>query len=176
MGVYWEDTGNFSLPLAIHGAMKPKLYSSALGLALALVLGGCASQPMVPHIAYPATYTIQVGNSQAISAYGPQNSNVTAAQQVTVAPGVPIYYQVVSPVAVTVYVYQDEVNGTRSLIGQMQGMTFTSSITPAVSSLEFAFAVANANSSGTLQFTINDQPLAPAPAPMAAPPPAMPSN
>jgi hypothetical protein len=156
--------------------MKTKLYSSAFGLALALLLGGCESAPMVPHIAYPATYQIQVGNTQVLSVYGPQNSNVTAAQQVTVAPGVPIYYQVVSPVAVTVYVYQDEVNGTRTLIGQMQGMTFTSSITPPVSSLEFAFAVANANSSGTLQFTINDSPMAPAVPPMAAPPPALPGQ
>ena len=154
--------------------MKTKLYSSALALALAVAFAGCESEPMAPHIAYPATYQVQVGNSQVISTYGPQSSNVTAAQQVTVAPGVPIYYQVVSPVAVTVYVYQDEVNGTRTLIGQMQGMTFSSSITPVVSSLEFAFAVANANSSGLLQFTINDRPMAPAAPPMAAPPPTMP--
>jgi hypothetical protein len=151
--------------------MKTKLYSSAFGLALALLLGGCDSQPMVPHIAYPSSYQIQVGNSQVISAYGPQNSNVTAAQQVTVAPGVPIYYQVVSPVPVTVYVYQTDVSGSPALIGQMQGMTFTSSITPAVSSLTFAFAVANANSSGTLQFTINDQPMATMAPAMAPPPP-----
>jgi hypothetical protein len=156
--------------------MKTNSSFSALGIALALVLGGCATAPMVPHVAYPATYSIQVGNTQVLSVYGPQNSNVTAAQQVTVAPGVPIYYQVVSPVAVTVYVYQDEVNGTRTLIGQMQGMTFSSSITPPVSSLEFAFAVANANSSGLLQFTINDQPMTPAAPPMAAPAPVLPAQ
>ncbi len=158
------------------GGMKTKLCSSALGLALVLLLGGCESASLPPHVPYPSTYSVQVGNTQVLSAYGPQNSNVTAAQQVTVVPGVPIYYQVVSPVAVTVYLYQDEVNGTRTVIGQMQGMTFTSSITPAVSSLEFAFAVANANSSGTLQFTINDRPLAPAAPPAAAPPPAMPAQ
>jgi len=156
--------------------MKAKLSSGAFGLALALFLAGCESQPMAPHVNYPSTYQVQVGNTQVLSAYGPQSSNVTAAQQVTVAPRVPIYYQVVSPVAVTVYVYQDESNGTRTLIGQMQGMTFSSSITPAASSLEFAFAVANANSSGTLQFTVNDQPMAPAPLPPAAPPPSLPTR
>jgi hypothetical protein len=153
--------------------MNLKFIPGVLGAALALVLAGCESQPMAPHIAYPATYTIQVGNTQVLSAYGPQNSNVTAAQQVTVAPGVPIYYQVVSPVAVTVYLYQDNADSSRTLIGQMQGMTFTSSVTPQVSSLEFAVAVANANSSGTLQLTLSDRPLAPAAPPMAAPPPAM---
>lgn len=144
------------------------------GLALALALAGCATPAGAPHIAYPATYQIQVGNSQAISAYGPQNANVTAAQQVTVAPGVPIFYQVVSPVAVTVYLYEDQPNGTRSLIGQMQGTTFSSSVTPSTGSLEFAFAVANANSSGMLQFTIDDRPQAPAAPPPAAPPPTLP--
>ena len=155
--------------------MKTKLFSSAFALGLALVLAGCESQTSAPHVAYPSTYQIQVGNSQVISAYGPQNSNVTATQQVTVAPGVPIYYQVVSPVAVTVYVYQNQFNGTPALVGQMQGTSFTSSITPGVASLEFAFAVANANSSGTLQFTINDQPLAQV-APMPAPPPPVPGQ
>jgi hypothetical protein len=154
--------------------MKTKLNFSAFGLGLALLLAGCES-PSAPHIAYPSTYQIQVGNSQAISAYGPQNANVTATQQVTVAPGIPIYYQVVSPVGVTVYVYQNQAGSSPMLVGQMQGTSFTSSITPATSSLEFAFAVANANSSGTLQFTINDQPLAAVP-PMPAPPPPMPAQ
>src|SRR6185312_9561742 len=109
---------------------------------------------------------LQVGNTQVISAYGPQSSNVTAAQRIAVAPDVPLYYSVTSPVAVTVYVYQDNDDGTRSLVGQMQGTTFNSSVTPATAALEFAFAVTNANSSGMLQFTISDQPLA-----VAAPPP-----
>ncbi|HVW21637.1 MAG TPA: hypothetical protein VHC86_10505 [Opitutaceae bacterium] len=144
--------------------------------ALALLLaGGCATDSY-PHITYPATYTLQVGNSQVSSSYGPQSSNVTAAQRVTVAPDVPLYYAVVSPVAVTVYVYQDNSDGTRTLVGQMQGMTFNSSVTPATSALEFAFAVTNANSSGTLQFTISDQPLATAAPPPAAPPPALPAQ
>jgi hypothetical protein len=117
-----------------------------------------------------------VGNSQVLSAYGPQSSNVTGLQRVTVAPNVPLYYAVVSPVAITVYVYQDNDDGTRTLVGQMQGMTFNSSITPATTALEFAFAVTNANSSGTLQFTISDQPLAAAAPPPAAPPPALPAQ
>jgi hypothetical protein len=156
--------------------MKTITCLTLAGLAAVLALAACASVPAPPHVAYPATYQIQVGNTQVLSAYGPQNSNVTAAQRITVQPNAVLYYQVVSPVAVSLYVYQDNGDATRTLIGQAQGTTFNSTVTPATASLEFAFAVANANSSGTLQFTVADQPLAAAPLPPAAPPPTMPTQ
>lgn len=141
-------------------------------LGLALLAAGCESTTSpYPHITYPATYQLQVGNSQVNSSYGPQSSNVTASQRVTVEPGVPLYYQVVSPVAVTAYVYQDDSSGNHTLIGEMQGTDFNSSITPQTQALDFAFAVSNANSSGTLQFTLSDRPIARPPTPAPPPPP-----
>jgi hypothetical protein len=41
----------------------------------------------------------------------------------------------------------------------MQGMTFSSTINPSTSVLEFAFAPTLANTNGTLQFTLSDTPF-----------------
>jgi hypothetical protein len=143
--------------------MNLKLAFPLGALALAGWLSGCATPaPTVPKVAYPVTYQINVGNTEVSAPAGPQNLNVNATQQVTVQPGATLYYQVISPVAVTMYIYADGDGGSHALLGQMQGTSFTSSILPSTSSLEFAFAVAQANSSGTLQFTISDQPIAPA--------------
>jgi hypothetical protein len=48
------------------------------------------------------------------------------------------------------------------LVREFQGTSFTDSIVPSASNLEFVFAAQQANSSGTLQFTLSDDPLPPA--------------
>jgi len=127
-------------------------------LALAFIVSGCATTPRVN---YPITYQINVGNSQVLSGYGPQNLNVNATQVVAVEPGKTFYYQVVSPLDVTVYVYEHPEANERRLVSQMQGTAFTSSVVPNMDSLEFLFSVTKANTSGTIQFTISDRPIAP---------------
>lgn len=138
--------------------MKTNLLRALGALVLALVIGGCVSHSDK----YPITYQVKVGNTQVLSGYGPQNINVNARQVVAVEPGEMFYYQVVSPLNVTVYVYEQEKNGTeRRLVSQMQGTAFTSSVTPEQNSLEFLFSVTNANTSGSIQFTVSDRPLQP---------------
>ena len=130
-------------------------------LALVLFVGGCAT-PSPPPAAYPKTYSIQVDNTQAYSDSTPQNSNMNATQDVAVANAQRLYYQVVSPVDVTVYFYRVEGQGERVFLGQMQGRTFASSVTPNANTLEFVFIATQPNSRATLKFTLSDQPVAPA--------------
>ncbi len=140
--------------------MKTKV-PSCLGLvALALAAAGCTSTSL-PRVTYPVTYQIQLSNTQVRSDYGPQNLNVNATQDVSVSPEQPLYYQVSSPVEVVAYVYELDAPGQRTLLGQNQGTLFNSYVVPPTSTLEFVFSVAQANSSGVLQFTISDQPIAP---------------
>jgi hypothetical protein len=151
--------------------MKTSL-TLALGLGgLALLAGGCATATL-PRVTYPVTYQIQLGNTQVRSDYGPQNLNVNATQDVTAEAGEPLYYQVSSPVLVNVYAYDLDTGGTRVLLGSNQGTVFSSSVTPTSDSLRFVFSVAQANTSGVVQFTISDQPISPRAAPaVVAPPP-----
>ncbi len=137
----------------------------AFGLStLGLVMAGCTTASL-PRVTYPVTYQIHLGNTQVRSSYGPQNLNVNATQDVTVSPDEPLYYQVSSPVEVVVYVYEGETPGERTLLGQNEGTSFTSSVLPRSDSLQFVFSVAQANSSGVVQFTLSDEPLAPAVSP-----------
>jgi hypothetical protein len=88
--------------------------------------------------------------------------NVSASQNVTVQPQETLYYQVNSPIGVTLYIYDKTSSGERgSLLGTMQGTQFTSSVTPDSSVLEFVFTSSQTNSNGTLAFTLSDTPLAP---------------
>lgn len=145
-----------------HPNMKlTPLRAAAALAAVFLLLAGCATTPPLPKVTYPITYQIGVGNTQVTTSAGPQNTNQSATQQVTVEPGETFYYQVVSPVAVTLSVYEAGAGG-HTLLGQMQGASFTSSIVPQTSSLEFSFAVSEANTGGTVQFTLSDRPIAPA--------------
>jgi hypothetical protein len=130
-------------------------------LLCGLILGGCASTPPTPKITYPVTYQIQIGNTQVHSDYGPQTLNVNASQEVVVEPNRPLYYQVVSPVDVTVYVYEKSAPNSRKQVGQMEGKSFTSSISPTSRTLEFAFSAAEPNSSGKVLFTLSDRPITP---------------
>jgi hypothetical protein len=83
---------------------------------------------------------------------------------VEVQPGVPLFYRINSPVNVTVYMYE-KIGAAPggNLLGQMQiaaGSPTTSQITPRTTALEFVFSATQTNSSGTLQFTLSDQPIA----------------
>jgi hypothetical protein len=141
------------------------LASSSLAV---LAITGCSSVPPPPSIVYPVTYQIQVGNTQVNSTSGPANTNIAASQVAAVIPGAPLYYQVVSPVIVVVTAYERAYPNdpaSRRQVGQMQGTTFTSSIVPTTGTMEFTFAVAQTNSSGVLQFTLSDHPIAPVTAP-----------
>jgi hypothetical protein len=145
-------------------AMKRKNLTGFGTLLMAFFIGGCGT-PSAPHAAYPVSYSIQVDNTQAYSDTTPQNSNMSATQDVAVANGQRLYYQVVSPVDVTVYFYRVEGQGERVFLGQMQGRTFTSSVTPNTNTLEFVFVATQPNSRATLKFTLSDQPVAPAAVP-----------
>lgn len=148
--------------------MKNRIPALLAVLGSVLVFAGCASTPPPPSIVYPVTYQIQVGNTQVTSVNGPQNTNIAASQIAAVVPGAPLYYQVVSPVIVVVTAYERAYPNdpaSRRQIGQMQGTTFTSSIVPTTATMEFTFAVAQTNSSGVLQFTLSDHPIAPVTAP-----------
>ena len=153
--------------------MKSHPLPRALGASLALVgllaLTACvAPTPPRPVVAYPVSYQVQVGNTQVSANDGPQNLNVSATQDVSVDPGKTLYYQVVSPIDVTLSLYElpvsNAVNAATagSRIAQMQGTTFTSSITPSTSVVRFTFTASQANSSGNLRFTLSDRPIAPA--------------
>jgi hypothetical protein len=154
----------------MNKAMKTLSFLLPLA-ALTALLGGCASpQPPLPTIHYPVTYQVPIGNTSAQASTGPQSLNINATQDVEVQPGVPLYYQISSPVAVTVYLYE-KIGAAPggNLLGQMQlpaGGPTTNQITPRTSSLEFVFSASQANSSGTLQFTLSDQPIAAGVAPM----------
>lgn len=128
-------------------------------LAAVLFMAGCASQPSAPRIKYPVTYQVQVGNTRVTSDYGPQNLTTQATQQVSVEPGRPMYYQVVSPFDVAVTVSESSSPGMKKQVSQMQGTTFTAMITPQTPTVEFSFAPTHTNSGGTLQFTLSDQPI-----------------
>src|SRR5258708_37239425 len=86
-------------------------------------------------------------------------------EEVMVEPGQAVYYEVYSPVNVTVYVYERASSNTRRLLGQMQGTSFTTAVTPSVDMLEFVFSAAQSNTGGDVQFTLSDRPLAVSPPP-----------
>ena len=139
----------------------------ALPLVVLLGLSACvAPSPPRPVVAYPVSFQVPVGNTQVSATDGPQNLNVSANQDVSVEPGKTIYYQVVSPVDVVLSIYELSSNNISTVsstrLTQMQGNSFTASITPAVHALRFSFTAAQANSSGTARFTISDRPIAPA--------------
>ena len=139
--------------------MKAIKFLPLLALLVAFGLSGCDSAPSV---AYPVTYRIPIGNSTVTSAYGPQNLNVNATQDVSVAPGSTLYYSVTAPVNLQFYVFDKTGPGPGGTqLGQMQGSNFASSIVSQTGTLEFVFSAAQANTGGTVSFTISDRPMAP---------------
>jgi hypothetical protein len=136
--------------------------------AVISLLGGCSAPPAErrPVVAYPVTYDVPVGNTRVKASTGPQDLNVSSTQQVTAKVGEALYYQIVSPVPVTVSVYErTNADQTRVLMREFQGTSFTDSIVPSNPNLEFVFAAQQANTGGTLKFTLSDRPLAPSIAP-----------
>jgi hypothetical protein len=144
----------------------PRALCVAFSASLLLALSACvAPTPPRPVVAYPVSYNVQIGNTQVTSTAGPQSLVASATQDVAVEPGKTLYYQVVSPVDVTLSLYElprSSSSYTPPRAAQLQGTTFTSSITPSTSRVRFTFAASQANSSGTLQFTLSDRPIAPA--------------
>ena len=128
------------------------------------LLAGCSTHTRAerrPVVAYPVTYDVPVGNTQVRANTGPQNLNVSSTQQVTATVGEPLYYQIVSPVPVTVSIYQRRsANQARVLMREFQGTSFSDWLVPSATNLEFVFSAQEANSSGTLKFTLSDRPLA----------------
>jgi hypothetical protein len=127
----------------------------------AVCFAGCASDiASAPRIKYPVTYTVQLGNTQVRSDYGPQNMNTQATQQVAVEVGKPLYFRVDAPFDVNVQV--SEVSGGSSRqVSQLEGRRFNGMLTPDAPNLEFSFRAARPNTGGPLQFTLSDQPLQP---------------
>ena len=122
-------------------------------------------------VSYPITYRLPIGNSQVTSAYGPQNLNVNATQDVSVQPGTNLYYQVVAPVNLQFYVFDKTGPGPGgTMLGQMQGSNFSSSVVSQTGVIEFVFSAAQANTGGTVSFTVSDRPIA-MPVQMMAPNP-----
>jgi hypothetical protein len=131
-----------------------------------LFLAGCNSAPT-----YPVTYNIPVGYSQVATPYGTQSINVSATHDSNVAPGVPMYYQVTSPIPVSVYVFDKTGPGPGgALLNQTQGTNLTSSASSTSGILEFVFSIAQAYTNGTVQLTVSDQPLSPTATPLGPPP------
>jgi|GEM_PF-1935225 hypothetical protein len=145
-------------------ALLRPLLLAALPFALAFGFSGCATPPPPrPVVMYPVSYDVPIGNTQVSANDGPQNLNVSANQDVIVEPGKTLYYQVSSPIDVTLSLYElASPTMTSARLSQMQGTSFTSSIVPTTNALRFTFSAAQANSSGTLRFTLSDRPIAPA--------------
>jgi hypothetical protein len=137
--------------------MNSKIMAFLAAGAAAALLAGCESSPD-----YPITYQIPIGYSTVTSAYGLQNLNVSATHDSAVQPGVPMYYQVTSPVNLTLYVFDKTGPGTGGvLLNQTQGTSITSMATATSDTLEFVFSASQPYTAGTVQLTISDRPLPP---------------
>jgi len=148
--------------------MKTQLIAGLSALALAFLVNGCATTTPT----YPITYQIPIGVSQVSNAYGVQNLTVNATKDIPVQPGVTLFYQVVSPVNLTFYVFDKTGPGPGgTLLGQLQGTAVTSQVVPQSSTLEFVFSAAQMNTGGTVQFTVSDRPIAGVAAPVMMSPP-----
>ncbi len=137
--------------------MNHKIVSGIIASAAALFLAGCNSAPN-----YPVTYQIPIGYSQVATVYGVQSVNVSATHDSSVTPGRPLYFQVISPVNLTLYVFDKTGSGPGGvLLTQSQGTNITSSATATSDTLEFVFSAAQAYTGGTAQLTVSDSPLPP---------------
>jgi hypothetical protein len=134
-----------------------KIMACFAAIAAAFFLAGCDTAPN-----YPVTYQIPIGFSQVATVYGVQNVNVSATHDSTVVPGVPFFFQISSPVGLTLYVFDKTGTGPGGvLLSQMQGTNITSSATATSSTMEFVFSTAQAYTGGTVQLTVSDHALPP---------------
>ena len=137
--------------------MNLKIFASLATASAALFLAGCSTPPD-----NPVTYQIPIGFSpQVTSVYGVQNLNVSATHDLMVKPGVPMYYEIASPVSLTAYVFDKTGTGPGGvLLRQMTGTNISSSATATSNTLQFVFS-AGAYTGGTVRLTVWDRPLAP---------------
>jgi hypothetical protein len=71
-----------------------------------------------------------------------------------------MFYQVSSPVPLTLYVFDKTGPGPGGvLLNQTQGTNITASATATSNVLEFVFSTAQAYTNGTVQLTVSDRPL-----------------
>lgn len=146
--------------------MKTKFITPLAALAVCF-FAGCATTS----VQYPITYQVPIGNSTVTSAYGPQNLNVSGVQDAPAIPGEPLYYQIVSPVNLSLYIFDKTGPGPGGpRLAQSQGTFFNTSVTPTGNTVEFVFSAAQQGTGGTVQFTVSDHPI-PSAMPMAAPAP-----
>jgi hypothetical protein len=146
--------------------MNSKIIACFAAAAAALFLAGCDTVPT-----YPVSYQIPIGYSQVATPYGTQSINVSATHDSSVTPGVPMYYQVSSPVPLTLYVFDKTGPGPGGpLLNQTQGTNITATATATSNTLEFVFSTAQAYTNGTVQLTISDHPLPATATPMGAAP------
>ena len=137
--------------------MKLTLLSASL--AVAAFLSGCASPAPVAGVEYPATYSIRLAERSDGGGSAAPSTRLT--QEVRVVPRELLYYRLSSPVDVTVSVYEFDAQGQRTLLGQMRGTSFTTSVMPTNSRVEFDVRLsAQPATSGLVQFTVSDQPIA----------------
>jgi hypothetical protein len=135
--------------------MKAKFFAPVAVLGL-LAFAGCESVP----VNYPLNYQVPIGNSTVSNAYGPQNLNVSGVQDVPATPGQPLYYNATAPVNLTFYAFDKTGPGPGGpQLNQSQGTYFNGSVTPTSSTVEFVFSVAQANTGGTVMFTVSNHPL-----------------
>ena len=137
-----------------------KILTAFLCLVATVFIAGCSSEPDAVRSKYPITYNVQVGQTKAVSDYGPQTLSNQAVQQLTVEVGRPLYYSVDSDFDVLVTVAEVPSPDERRQISQMQGSRFATSITPETSTLVVTFSAAKPNTGGNVKFTLSDQPIA----------------
>jgi hypothetical protein len=95
---------------------------------------GCASTTPPPRLAQPAAYELDF---PVAAAGGESTRGLEVTQTVTVPARELLYYRVDSPVEVTVSVYEGNSARGRTLLGQMRGNRFTTSVMPTTTRVEF---------------------------------------
>lgn len=133
----------------------------AVALLASAALAGCTStSPRRPVVHYPVTYDVPFGSTQVNASTGKQDLEVNATQRVEADVGDPLYFQIASPVPVSVAVFERKSpDAPRTFVRELQGTNFNGSLVPASPNLEFVFSAPKANSSGNLRFTLSDKPL-----------------
>lgn len=127
-------------------------------LAVAALATGCASTPpSPPRLAMPSVYQIKLPAAAPAGATPDSTKELT--QAVRVPPHELLYYRVDSPVDVTVSVFEVRRDATRTLLGQMRGTSFTTSVMPTTPDVEFAFTPAPAKGEGAVHFAVANAPI-----------------
>jgi len=132
--------------------MKSRILSLLAGLAACLLSAGCAE-----YGPYPASYQLPIGAPYLTSEFGPLNMSVNAVQEVNAQPGEKLYYQVVSPTTVQIYVYDPY--GQGQILSQFEGSTFNSAVRPNGDRVKFIISAIQPVPGGFVQLTVSDNPI-----------------